>query len=419
MCLMLESPLGIAPKEIDRFVSSVIASFDAPPRRMLIIPPDITRLHSYAGVLTAMVYQKLAAVCPCDILPALGTHMPMTRQEQIAFFGPDIPADHYLTHRWREDTAVLGVLSEQTVWELSDGLLRAEVPVEVNRALVDGRYDRILSIGQVVPHEVVGMANYTKNILVGCGGSTMISLSHLLGVLYGTERSMGCDHTPVRRLFDCAQDRFLSKLPITYLLTVTKTQDDGRTQLMGLYSGRTRMCFDRAVALSQRTNIVHVDRPIRTCVVALDPKEFRTSWVGNKSIYRTRKALAPGARLIILAPGFERFGEDEDNDRLIRKYGYIGSKAILQAMADTPDLRDNLSVVAHLAQGSCDGNFSITYCTDRRFSQSIRAVGYGWMDISQAQAKYATLQPGWNNLDGDDVYYVPNPALGLWVHDPA
>lgn len=415
MHLYIENREGILEGEIQSFLASCAKFFGANPRRALLIPPDITRAHSYAGALTRGLYARLEAQgCRCDVLPALGTHMSMTREEQIAFFGPEIPAERFLRHNWREDTVELGCLSAEEVGALTDGLLAQEVPVEVNRRLLEG-YDGIFSIGQVVPHEVVGMANYTKNLLVGCGGSEMINVSHLLSVLYGTERTMGEDKTPVRKLFDRAQEKFLFSLPLLYLLTVTETDEAGATKLLGLYADRGREGYERAVALSQQVNITRVPEPLQTCVVHLDEKEFRTSWVGNKSIYRTRRALAPGARLFILAPGFERFGEDRENDRLIRKYGYRGRERILQDMREISELQENLSVVAHLAQGSSDEKFRVIYCTKPEFAEAIRAVGYEWADYDEVRAHFGTLHAGENCIDGDRVYFIPNPALGLWI----
>lgn len=415
MLRILESASGIDRRAIERFIHQLTTDVHRPLHKVLLIPPDITRLHSCAGLLTAELFRQLEPNCHCDILPAVGTHMAMTRAEQVTFFGDGIPADRFLTHHWRTDTLSLGIIPAGTVSALSDGLLCQDVPVEVNKALVEGDYDHIFSIGPVIPHEVVGMANYSKNLLVGCGGERMISLSHLLGVLFGTERSMGQDQTPVRRLFDYAQEHYLSRLPLTYLLTVTQTVGED-IRLHGLYSGSDRACFDHAVALSQAVNIKHTEKPIHTCLVYLDPDEFRTSWLGNKAIYRTRNAFAPDARLFILAPGFTRFGEDETNDRLIRKYGYIGSEAILRQMKQDCVLSQNLSVVAHLAQGSSDGKFTITYLTPEPYADAIRNVGYEWADSAPLLDRISALHPGWNQTSHGEIYYIPNPALGLWVY---
>jgi len=191
-------------------------------KKVLLIPPDITRLNSGAGLITSLYYELLSGV-HVDILPALGTHAPMTREEQISFFG-EIPAERYLIHRWRDYVTKIGEVPSDFVRNVSEGLMDESIDVEISNYLLDPSYDLILSIGQVVPHEVVGMANYTKNIVVGCGGSRFINCSHMLGAFYGMERIMGRDHSPVRKVFDYAQENFLSKLPIEYVLTVTVTE---------------------------------------------------------------------------------------------------------------------------------------------------------------------------------------------------
>ncbi|NMA65792.1 MAG: DUF2088 domain-containing protein, partial [Clostridiaceae bacterium] len=138
--------------------------------KVLILPPDITRLHSYAGKITAMYYNMLKDFCQVDIMPALGTHDAMTEQECLEFFGPDVPYESIIPHNWRKDVEKIGEVPSEFVKEISEGLIDYPIDVEVNRRLLDNSYDLILSVGQVVPHEVVGMANYSKNVFVGCGG---------------------------------------------------------------------------------------------------------------------------------------------------------------------------------------------------------------------------------------------------------
>lgn len=408
-----ESEAGLNRQEALDMVRQAIEQAPRPLRRVLLIPPDITRLNSMAGLLTELFFQELEPQTRCDVLPALGTHMPMTREECSGFYGACIPEDRYLVHDWRKGTVVLGVVDAKTCARISRGLMEREIPVELSRYVAEGGYDWIVSIGQVVPHEVVGMANHAKNLFVGCGGSDFINASHLLSVLYGFEKGMGRDHTPVRDLFDYAAERFLGGLPLLYALTVTTTDEAG-THLNGLYLGQGREGFNRAVRLSQRLNVTYVERPMQTCVVRLEEKEFRTSWVGNKAVYRTRKALANGGRLIVLAPGFERFGEDMENDALIRKFGFCGGERVLRLMEEREELRKNLSVVAHLVQGSGDGRFTVCYCTKPQHEQEIRGVGFDWMDIDRARQLYGALQPGWNRTAEGEIYYIDNPALGLW-----
>ena len=384
-------------------------------RKVLLIVPDFTRYHSNAGRIANIYYHLLKEACRVDLLVALGTHVPMTKQECCDMYG-DIPFERFIMHDWRSDTIRLGTVPGDFIAEVSDGLISTPIEVEVNKILWDG-YDLILSIGQVVPHEVVGMANHSKNIFVGCGGSAMINASHMLGAYYGMERIMGRDHSPVRKVFDYAQERFLGDLPLSYVLTVT-TAPGGVIRTHGLYIGRERTWFEQAVAHAQQTNLTFVDSPPAKVVVYLDENEFKTTWLGNKSIYRTRMAIADGGSLIVLAPGVAGFGEDKAIDALIRKYGYAGRENIIRACEDNEDLRGNLSAAAHLIHGSSDGRFSVTYCTRHLSQQEVESVCYNYLPYSQAAAMYdpTKLKDGFNTLDnGEEIFYISNPALGLWA----
>ncbi|MBQ2727529.1 MAG: DUF2088 domain-containing protein, partial [Clostridia bacterium] len=325
-----------------------------------------------------------------------------------------------IVHNWRQDVIKIGEVPAEFVSEVSEGLVNEKIDVEVNHIIMDGGYDLILSIGQVVPHEVVGMANYSKNIFVGCGGSSMINSSHMLGAFYGMERIMGKDFSPVRKVFDYAEQNFLKEVPLLYLLTCTTNTGD-TTNIHGLYIGRDRANFEMAVAHSQEKNLIHVSEPFRKVVVYLDPREFKSTWLGNKSVYRTRMAIADGGELIVLAPGVAHFGEDDENDRLIRKYGYVGRENVLKLVNDpaNEDLKANLSVAAHLIHGSSDGRFSITYCTKLVTEEEVRGVGFDYAPYDEMAAKYdpAKLKDGWNTVNGEEIFYISNPALGLWSYD--
>jgi len=284
--------------------------------------------------------------------------------------------------------------------------------VRIDKALLDPSYDVILSLGQVVPHEVVGMANYTKNIVVGCGGSEFINTSHMVGAAYGLERMMGRDNTPVRKLFDYVEQNMLRKLPLCYVLTVC----DG--PVCGLFIGTERDAFEQAVAMSQERNVMLLDEPLPKVVAWMEPGEYHSTWLANKAVYRTRMAIADGGELVVLAGGVQRFGEDDAIDGLIRKYGYTGRDNILAQRLANDDLRANDSAAAHLIHGSADGRFTITYCTAKVSKEEINSVGYNWQSYEEAIAYYKpeTLQPGWNEIDGDRFYYIPQPGAGLWAN---
>ncbi len=407
---------GLSDTDIDGAIETFFSDLGRIPKRILIIPPDITRLHSAAGIIASKIYNSMKSICDVMLMPALGTHEPMTSEERRAFFG-EIPDDRFLVHNWRNDVVSLGEIPASYVRAVSDGIMDEAIPAEVNRVLVSGDFDLIVSIGQVVPHEVVGMANYTKNIMVGVGGSGMINKSHLLGALYGMERMMGRDNTPVRRVFDYAQEHFLSSLPLFFFQTVTTNSSD-RLRINGLFVGDKREVFEQAVKLSQEKNINFVDKPFKKVVVYLDPTEFKSTWLGNKAVYRTRMAMADGGELIILAPGVKTFGEDPENDRVIRLFGYVGREKILELYVKERELQNNQAVTAHLVHGSSDGRFDITYCTSLLDESEIRSVGYNYLPYSLAVKKYdpQKLNYGYNITDdGEEIFFIPNPAIGLWA----
>lgn len=407
--------LGLSKEEIR---SALIESLKGKaPKKALLIPPDYTRYHSNAGFITNAYYHMLCEMgCEVDVLPALGSHVPVTEAEAADMFG-DIPFDRFLVHNWRSTVMRLGEVPADFISDITDGLWQESVSVEVNNLVMDPSYDLIISVGQVVPHEVIGMANHAKNLFVGVGGSDMINKSHMVGAVYGMERMMGRDFTPVRRIFDYALKEYLGQRPIIFALTVT-TAPGGNIRTHGLFIGDTRKVLEEAIAMAQQKNIDFVEKGIKKCVVYLDPKEFRTTWLGNKAVYRTRMAVADEGELIVLAPGVERFGEDDQIDALIRKYGYCGRLKVLELFKENQDLRDNMGAAAHLIHGSSDGRFRITYAVKNITKEEIAGVCFNPADYDEMAAKYdpEKLAYGYNTMpDGEEIYFIPNPALGLWI----
>lgn len=387
-----------------------------PRREVLAVPPDFTRAHSQAGPITCLVHDLLGDALT-DVLPALGTHRPMDDAELTAMY-PTIPRDLIRIHRWRQDVVELGQVPADYVTHETEGVWREPWPAETNRLVAEGGHDLILSIGQVVPHEVIGMANYNKNIFVGVGGVRGINESHYLSAAYGMERIMGRADNPLRRVMNYAQDHFCRHLPIVYVQTVVSKNAAGEPAIRGLYIGDDVECFTRAAELSLAVNFDVLEEAPRKMVVYLDPHEFKSTWLGNKAIYRTRMAIADGGELVILAPGVETFGEDPQIDQLIRQYGYRPSAEIQTLVAEHADLRQNLSAAAHLIHGSSERRFSITYCPGHLTRAEVEGVGYQYGDLDDMLARYnpSKLTTGWNTVNGERIYYIDNPALGLWAH---
>jgi nickel-dependent lactate racemase len=405
----------ISSQQLGQLIVESLAKL-GPRSNVLAVPPDQSREHSRAGEITGIVYKhygdKLKAV-----LPAIGTHTPM-RPDQLAHMFPGVPADLFRVHNWRTDVETVGEVPAAFIREQSEGKLEYSWPAQTNKLISRGGFDLILSIGQVVPHEVIGMANYTKNILVGAGGREGINRSHYLGAVYGMERIMGRAVNPVRNVLNYASDHFLHNLPIVYVHTVVGRKQSGGLAIRGLFIGDDVECFLAAAELSLNVNFETLDKQINKAVVFLDPSEFHSTWIGNKAVYRTRMALADNAELIILAPGVHEFGEDAGIDKLIRKYGYRGTPHTLAAVRDNPDLGSDLSAAAHLIHASSEDRFKITWCPGKLTQQEIEGVGFSYGDLNAMSARYnpEKLTYGWNTVDGEEVFYVPNPGLGLWAH---
>jgi carbohydrate kinase (thermoresistant glucokinase family) len=385
-------------------------------KRVLLLPPDYTRYHSGAGLLTSLLYKHLRARgAHVEVLPATGTHVPMSPKELDHMF-PGVPHEAFRVHDFQHDLVELGEVPASFVREVSGGLVDYPIHCEVNRALTEG-WDRIISVGQLVPHEVIGIANHAKNVFVGTGGKQVIDHTHFLGAVCNMERIMGRARTSVRDIFEYMANAFGKALPITYLLTV-RAKEGAEIVTRGLFAGDDFGCFIVGAELAREVNLDLLAAPLKRVVVYLDPSEFKSTWLGNKAIYRTRLALADAAELLILAPGVHTFGEDPGIDRLIRRHGYRGTPAALAAVQADPELAGSLSAAAHLIHGSSEGRFRITYAAGGLTRAEVEGVGFAYADPKEALRRYdpSTLRDGSNVMpDGEEIFFISNPALGLWA----
>jgi len=400
--------------DIREALGSALGSFTGR-KKILIVPPDITRAHSGAGMITELLWQQLDKKVK-DILPALGTHMPMEGSEISRMFGT-VPHSLFREHRWRTDIEELGRVPSAFVSEVTGGKLDFDYPVQVNRLLSSGGHDLIISVGQVVPHEVTGMANYNKNIFVGCGGSEAINKSHFMGAVHGIENILGTVDNPVRAVLNKASEIAKDRLPLLYILTVVSPDRQGELKIRGLFVGDDNECFRQAASLSGKVNFTTLPERLKKVVVWLDPGEFKSTWLGNKSIYRTRMAIADGGELVVLAPGVRTFGEDPSIDTLIRKYGYRTTPEIMEFVDRNDDLKENLSAAAHLIHGSHENRFSVTYAAGHLTREEVESVGYSFGDINALIKRYEPRgrMTGFHSApDGEEYYFISNPATGLW-----
>ena len=385
-------------------------------KRVIAVPPDFTRFNSRAGLLTCLSHEYFGESL-VDVLPALGTHFEMPAWQKEKMF-PGVPDNLFRYHNWRTDVETIGTVPAEYVTEVTEGIYQEAWPCQMNRLISQGNHDLILSLGQVVPHEVIGMANYNKNLFVGTGGLRGINESHYIGAVYGIERILGRADNPLRKILNYAQDHFCFFLPLLYVLTVVAFSLQRKLVVRGLFIGDDVECFERASELSLAVNFEMVPEPLNKVVVYLDPEEFHSTWLGNKSIYRTRMAIADGGELIVLAPSVRTFGEDPQIDVLIRKYGYRTTPEVLDFVAKNADLRENLSAAAHLIHGSSEGRFKVTYCPGELSRAEIEGVGYQFGDLADYERRFPVqkLQDGLQAVDGEETFFIRNPALGLWAH---
>lgn len=404
--------------ELTQIIADVFASLGAR-KKILLLPPDFTRYPSRAGEITCLLHEHYGEAVT-DVMPALGTHFAMPDWQLEKMF-PSLPHDLIRVHNWRKDILTVGEVPAEFVNEVTEGIWNRPWKAQLNRLIWDGGHDLIVSIGQVVPHEVIGMANYNKNLFVGTGGAEGINESHFISAAYGMEKVMGTAINPLRKILNYAQDEFCGELPVLYVLTVIGENDQGENVIRGLFIGDDHDCFYQAAELSQKVNVKLLDRRAERVVAWLDPEEFHSTWIGNKSVYRTRMMIADGGELIVLAKGVRTFGEDPEIDHLIRKYGYRTTPEVMNAVDTQDDIRQNLSAAAHLIHGSSEGRFQIAYATEQITKSEVESVGYKHMDYQEAVAQYDVekIKDGWNEDEQGRFYFVRNPALGLWAHREA
>ncbi len=386
-------------------------------KRVLLLPPDITRAHSGAGWMTETLYKMLGPDCDVHVIPTLGQHVPHTEADNKWMFG-SIPEERIHAHDWRDGCTRLGVIPASMVKESTNGAADWEIPVDLNTMTVTEPWDLIINIGHVVPHEVLGFANHNKNYFIGLGGKDTICASHIAAGCYGIENNLGNLITPLRACYNWAEKEFLGNLPHVYLQVTMQRDAENKLVHSGVYVGDDLETYLMAAKRSRSQNITIFDKPIKKIVAVMQADEFRATWVANKAVYRTRMAMADGGELLIIAPGVERFGEQKDVDVLIRKYGYCGSPKVLELYRDNADLQELAHGAAHLMHGSSEGRFTIRYAPGGLTKAEVEQVNFQYADLQETLARYnpETMKEGFNTMpDGEEVFFISTPSAGLWA----
>jgi nickel-dependent lactate racemase len=386
------------------------------PRRVLLLPPDITRAHSGAGWMTEILYEFFSLNADVCVIPTLGQHTPHTEEQNKWMFG-NIPQNKIINHNWKEDGKQIGKIEADYVKMITRDKADWEIPVTINSRVLEEKWDIVINIGHVVPHEVLGFASHNKNYFIGLGGKEMICASHMAAACFGIENNLGSLVTPLRHCFNKAESEYLSSLPDVYLQLVMAYNRSGKLVHTGFYCGDDLDTYLLAAKQSMAENISIVP-PLKKIVAYMQGDEFFSTWVANKAIYRTRKAIANGGELIIIAPGVKKFGEQDEVDRIIRKYGYVGTDKIMSLWKKNEDLQDLTHATAHLIHGSSEGRFKITYSTGYMTREEIESVNFNYLDYNKAIENYPpdTLKNGFNVLKGgEEIYFISTPSAGLWT----
>jgi nickel-dependent lactate racemase len=387
------------------------------PKRVLLLPPDITRMHSGAGRLMEILYNLLSPEAEVHVIPTLGQHVPHTPQENRQMFG-SIPNDQIHAHDWRGGCLEIGEIPARFVDDATQGAADWPIPIVLNRMLMDEAWDLIINVGHVVPHEVLGFANHNKNYFIGLAGKDLICAAHMAAASCGIENNLGNLVTPLRACFNRAEDEYLGKLPDLYVQVVMARNERDQLVHTGVYVGDDLETYLGAARQSREQNITLFDEPLSKIVCVMQGDEFFSTWVANKAIYRTRMAIADGGELIIIAPGLKRFGEQPDVDAFIRKYGYVGTKRVMDQYRHNVDMQDLAHATAHLLHGSSEDRFTITYAPGHLSRSEIEGVNFRYADINDMMARYRPEQckQGWNTTaDGERFYFIPTPSAGLWA----
>ncbi len=403
--------LGLA----ERAAAEALRRICPNPKRVLLLPPDITRAHCGAGWITNRFYHIFAETAEVHLIPTLGQHVPHTPEQNAWMFG-DIPEERIHAHDWRAGSKIIGEVPAAFVKDVSHGKADWPIPVSLNRTLLEGEWDLVVNIGHIVPHEVLGFANHNKNYFIGLGGKDMICASHIMAACCGIENNLGRITTPLRACYNKAEADYLGHLPDMFFQVVMAYDSEGRLNHTGVYVGDDVETYLRGAQASREQNIT-VTPPLQKVVAVMQGDEFHSTWVANKAIYRTRMAMADGGELLIIAPGLKRFGEQPDVDALIRRYGYRGTPRIMQLWKTEPVLQDLTHGTAHLIHGSSEGRFKITYAPGHLTADEIHGVGYEYLDLAAAQKRYDPdrMKYGFNTMpDGETVYYIATPSAGLW-----
>jgi lactate racemase len=314
-----ESGGTLNAKDVETVIEQVCPAKDYRGKRVLLIVPDGTRTAPI-GLLFKTLHAQIASVTQAfDVLIALGTHPPMSEQaicQRLEISSSERSARYasvnVFNHQWDNPGALeeIGIIPEEEIAQLSNGLFSMPVEVKINRRLFE--YDQVIIVGPVFPHEVVGFSGGNKYLFPGVSGPEVLNFFHWLGAVITNPMIIGHKWTPVRRVVD----RAAGMVPISKLCFCLIV-DHG--ELAGIFVGSPKEAWSEASELSRQYHITYKDKPFHT-ILSCAPPMYDELWVAGKCMYKLEPVLADGGELIIYAPHLEEISVT--HGKLIEEIGY-------------------------------------------------------------------------------------------------
>ncbi len=397
--------------ELQAFVAETLADAPLDGKRVLFVIPDQTRSMPMPAMFRALVKALRGRASKIDFIIALGTHPPMTENMINTLLGltPEERAEDYgdieiFNHEWENLGALthIGTITEDEIEEISGGLLRQSVRVQINRRVLD--YDHVCVVGPVFPHEVVGFSGGNKYFFPGVAGAEILNLFHWLGALITNPVINGAKYTPVRKVVDRAA-AFIPVQKRAFCLNVMGKQTHG------IFYGAPEDAWSAAADLSSRTHIIYKDRPYKS-ILAMAPPMYDELWVAGKCMYKLEPVVADGGELIIYAPHLHEVSVT--HGEYIRRIGYHTRDYFLAQMEKFTDIPGG--ILAHSTHVRGGGTYEkgvercrvqVTLATGIP-EEECRAINLGYRDP-------ATINPDeWRGREDEGLLLVPNAGEVLY-----
>lgn len=404
---------GLGMPTVQSIVEQTLAGQNLDGRRVLVIVPDHTRTAPVDMVFRALHERIGGVVASLDVMIALGTHPPMSEEAICGRLGMTMEERRshftkvgFLNHEWNNPDALaeIGTIPASTIAELTDGLFQMDVPVEINKRVLE--YDHLMIIGPVFPHEVVGFSGGNKYFFPGVGGPRILNFFHWLGAVVTNAKIIGRQKTVVRKVVDAA-GAMIQKPKTCFCMVVGDSKE-----MAGLYAGSPEDAWEDASEHSRQIHIVYKKKPFKT-VLSVAPAMYDELWTAGKAMYKLEPVVADGGELIIYAPHLKEVSET--HGAIIRRIGYHVRDYFLKQWDQFKDMP--WGVLAHSSHVKGSGIFEdgietprVTVTIASQIPESVcREINLGYRDPATINIDDFT------NREDQGVLYVPKAGERLFL----